>query len=277
MARILINNTWYEQIEPSTFNETEFEDYINLHAPLVYPFYHVIPFKKKVSSLDPISGNVTHVIPDLAFISKDYNEWWVVEVEMTYHNLNNHVIPQIEALKRADYSLEVAEYLAEKKIDIDLNRLHNLIKTSEVQVLVIVNQNNSQWIKELSKRQVVTAVFELFRGEDGIEIFRVNGEYPVTLIEMMSSCTFHPTIPRFIAVDNPETLQLPASREIVRLKYNNCLTEWRRLDSAGKVWLQPVGRNPLNNRHRYQIYRQDDDTLVLRQTPESENRSYDEV
>lgn len=98
MARILINNTWYEQVEPSTFYETEFEDRISLHAPSVYPHYFVVPFKKPLITTDPLSSSAVGtggVVPDLAFIARDYKEWWVVEVEMSYHSFAGHIRPQI--------------------------------------------------------------------------------------------------------------------------------------------------------------------------------------
>src|SRR5208283_903039 len=99
------NKEWYEQVEPSTFSETEFEDRVIAHAPNVYPEYFVIPFKLTVSSP---SGNQK---PDLVFIARDYSDWWVCEVEMGYHDFNGHVEPQVQGLTEAHYGENEASYL----------------------------------------------------------------------------------------------------------------------------------------------------------------------
>lgn len=264
MARICIDKKWYEQVEPSTFSELEFELRIGLHAPSVYPHYHVLPFKKHL-----VTPDLTRVVADLAFVSKDYSEWWVVEVEMGYHDFGSHVKPQVEKLLTASYGVDEAEYLYEQSksnSSLDLRKLTDLIKESNARVLLVVNQNKAAWRAELSKHNVVTAIFELFRSDDEHEIFRVNGEYPSILTARLSSCTFHPTIPRLLGVDEPSNLDL-APRAIVRLLYNNCVTEWRRIDEGGQMWLTALNRNPLEPKHKYAIYRQNDGQLVLRRNP----------
>ena len=266
MARILIKDTWYEQVEPSTFSETEFEDRISLHAPSVYPHYFVVPFKKTLITTDPLSSSAVgtgKVVADLAFIARDYKEWWVVEVEMSYHSFTGHIRPQIQKLQHANYGDDEAIYLANKESSLDLDKLKALIATSPVQVLLIINQPRLEWIKELAKDDVVTAVFELFRSDNEHEIFRVNGEYPSVLIDKVSDCSFHPLVPRLLKVSHPDELDLPP-RGIIRLKYNNCVTEWRRIDEGREVFLTAVNRNPLKANWKYEIHRQNDGQLVLK-------------
>ena len=81
MARVFFQENQFKQILPSSFPEGKFEKIITLQAPNLYPDYYVIPFKKKVVS--PY-GNST---PDLVFIAKDHKDWYVVEVEMSYHHI----------------------------------------------------------------------------------------------------------------------------------------------------------------------------------------------
>ena len=174
MARIKIESNWYEQVEPSTFSESEFEHRVTVHAPSVYPFYNVIPFKKKVIAPDETTeSRVSSVIPDLVFIAKDYSSWWVVEVEMNFHSLNTHVVPQVEQLLEADYGDDEINYLLSKyPVLFDREKLTNLIKNTQVRVLIIVNKNIPTWHKKL-KNKAVIAVFELYRSADGYEAFRV--------------------------------------------------------------------------------------------------------
>jgi hypothetical protein len=92
----------------------------------------------------------------------------------------------------------------------------------------------------------------------------VNGEYPTQYIETISACEVHPFINSMLLVHNPARLQMPL-RGIIRLRYNNCITEWQRTDAEDKVFLNPVGRSPLpENRYDYEIFRQGDGVLTLR-------------
>jgi hypothetical protein len=257
MARILINRVWYEQIEPSTFSESELEERILIHAPSIYPEYYVLPFKLRVEST---LGNAQ---PDLVFISKDYSEWRVVEVEMGHHSFNGHVERQIEKLADAEYGSRVAHYLYGKNNELDLDKLLYLIENVPPQLLVIVNEPKSEWIEPLLRYNAIIAIFELFRAEDETEVFRVNGEYPTLFINTISECTFHPYAPRLIRIHAPAGLELPP-RGKIKLRYNNCLTEWTRLDAEDAVFLSPVGNNPLKPGRNYELYRQSDNTLVLR-------------
>lgn len=258
MARILIDGKWFEQVEPSTFSETELEDRVILHAPSVYPDYYVLPFKQTVES------EYGKAVPDLVFISKNYREWKIVEIEMGYHSFASHVEPQVQRLAVAAYGDREAKYLHNSNPLLDFQRTKDLLLKVDPQVLVIVNQPMAKWIKPLAKFGAILAVFELFRSDDDIEVFRVNGEYPTQIIDSISQCAFHPITPRFLEVQTPNNLNLPR-RGRIKLRFNNCITEWERIDAEGKVWLSPVGRNPLNARHNYEIFKQSDTSFVLRQ------------
>jgi len=253
----LIKKEWYEQVEPSTFSEEYIEDKIVLHAPSVYPNYYVVPFKKL---LDSPYGRAK---ADLAFISKDYNDWRVVEVEMGYHNLSTHVEPQIQRLATSLYDDETARYLCTKEPDLDFTKLVTLQKEAAVQILIIVNQPKPEWVAPLAKYNVILAVFELFRSASQEEIFRMNGEYPTLVTNSISICCLHPTIARLLEVRDPAKLSLPARGRII-LRYNNCITEWERVDAENRVYLSPVGRNPIDDNHEYEIFEQLDKTLVLK-------------
>jgi hypothetical protein len=260
MARILIEQQWFDQVEPSTFTEQEFEDRVVLHAPSVYPEYFVLPFKHQVES--DFGGSK----PDLAFISKDYSEWRVVEVEMGYHDLNSHVEPQVQRLATAKYDVNIADYLLRKEPILNHNSLSKLITKEQPRVLVILNEVKNDWVTPLARHGAITATFELFRSSDEIEIFRVNGEYPEQILSPVSTCSIHPYVNRFIRIHDPDALSLPP-RGKLKLRLNNCITEWQRIDTidAGKgYWLEPLGRNPLTPKHRYAIHRLNDNHLLLK-------------
>lgn len=266
MARIYAKGKWFEQVEPSTFSETEFEDRVNLHANRIYPHYHVVQFKKPLLTPDETKeSGVTRTAADLAFISRDYKEWCVVEIEMGYHSLEKHIRPQLNRLLYASYGNEEAIYLSSKHAELDLPNLTTMVRSSPMRLLLIVNQNRPDWIRALSSMDVVVAVFELFRADDGEEVFRVNGEYP-TMLEYVSACSFHKTVPRLLGIEQPDRLELPDDNGVIKLLYNSCLTEWRRVYDEDNFWLTAMRRNPLNSKHRYEVWRQNDGQLVLRRS-----------
>ncbi len=264
MARIVIpnaakKNEWFEQVAPETFSEMDVEQKILIHAPIVYPEFHVFPFKLTVESPH---GNAK---PDLIFIAKDYSDWWVCEVELGHHSFAAHVENQIQILTEAKYDIKEAKYICKKYSLLNYDKTLKLFRSVSAKILVIVNEPKKDWINPLAKYRALLGVFELFRSKQNNEIFRVNGQYPSRYIKHISKCFVHPTAQRLLGVVAPKELNLP-KRGRITLKYNNCITEWQRVDTDGQVWLSPVGQPFLDGIHDYEIYRQGDGTLVLRRT-----------
>ena len=268
MARILTDShgsepvKWYEQLEPSTMREAQFEQQVLLHANSVYPNYFVFPFKKSVPAKNRHTGDIEQVRPDLAFIARDYQEWWVVELEMGYHSLKGHVLPQVEKLVDADYT-DAAEYLAQQIPELSVSDVQRLAYNHATQVLVILNQIKLDWIVPLEELGASVAVFETYRQHDGGEAFRADGAYPSRASEVLSQCCYHPVISGILGIETPENVDLPGNHEILRLSFNNCLTEWTRMDADGRVWLAPRSQSPLKPGRSYQIARLDNGNLVL--------------
>lgn len=263
MSRIRVKQKWYEQIEPSTFSEEGFERQVILHAPSIFPSYHVFQFKKPLKAPDYSNKNrYTLVVPDLVFVAKDYSEWWVVEVEMSYHSFDYHIKPQINKLLAADYGDDEIDYLCGKSRKLNRSKLAKLIKNNPTRILVILNEDRKNWASHWKRNTVVFAVFEIFCSEDNHEVYCVDGRYPAVLADKVSTCSIHPAIPRLLHIKDPLKLRLPR-RSTLKLLYNDCLTEWRRIDEGRKVYLTAVNRNPLTSDGTYTIYRQDDGQLVL--------------
>jgi len=94
MARILFNGNWFEEISPSSFYETDFENLVFRQAEILYPDYQLVPFKLTVTS------EFGSAKPDFALIDRAYRNWWVGEIEIASHPFETHVLPQVEVLSK---------------------------------------------------------------------------------------------------------------------------------------------------------------------------------
>lgn len=263
MARVFVNQAWYEQVEPSTFSESEFETRVAFHAPSIYSHYLVSRFKRKLAYPDESEEGSSNVVPDLLFVSKDYDEWWLVELEMIYHQLKGHVLPQIQKLQKTVFEEADIDYVCKEDVRVDKSRFRELVLRKRPGILVIANAHSNDWKSEVGKQRATLASFELFRSATGTELFRVDGEYPSILVKRICDCSLHPLLPNLLSIKDPSPL--PSERSlVVKLIYNGCMTEWRRIEEQDEVFLMAANRSPLLPRQKYGLYLQNDGQLVLR-------------
>jgi hypothetical protein len=259
MARILSQREWFDQIASTAMYETEFESIITTYADVLYPEYYVVPFKATVSAEDSTAK------ADLALIEKNYRQWWVGEVEMGHHSLESHVLPQVRTLSRAVYGEEEALRLSAKCPALNSARLLDMMKGTQPRVLVIVNTPRPAWAPVLRRYDALLAVFEIFRSQKNEFLFRLNGEQPASMPDLLSTCSFDPLLPRFLIVNSPGALNA-APRSKISIFYDNQITVWERIDSADKVWLSPVGPNPLSPSMKYEILRRATGEMTFRES-----------
>jgi len=259
MARILSQGEWFEQIASTAIYESEFESIVTAYGDALYPEYYVVPFKTTVYADDAAAK------ADLALIEKNYREWWVAEVEMGHHSLESHVLPQVRTLSRAVYGEEEVRRLASKCPALDIARLVDMTKGTQPKVIVIVNTPRPTWGPILKRYDALLAVFEIFRSQKNEFVFRLNGEQPTCAPNLLSGCMFDPLLPRFLMVNSPAALNV-APRAKVSIFHHGQITEWERIDSSDKVWLSPVGPNPLSPNMRYDILRLPNGDLIFRES-----------
>lgn len=256
MARILIQDEWYDELSPTALYESDFENIVIDQAILIFLDYFVIPFKTKVFTDEDI------VIPDLALIDKQYRGWWVVEIEMNYHSLDDHILPQITKLSRGNYGKAQADYLCSKMPILDKAKVVDMMKGKHPQILVIINKPMPDWARIFTKFEAKVCVIEVFRSDKNKYIFRVNGEYPTISSDYLSDCYLDPIIPRFMVVQSPASLTISPG-ERIKIQYENCVSEWERIDGQDKVWLSPIGLNPLPRNKRFTILRKNNGSLLI--------------
>lgn len=256
MARILINNEWYDELSPTALYESDYENIITDQAASIFPDYFVVPLKINVFTDDDI------VRPDLALIDKGYRGWWVVEVEMNYHSLDDHVLPQVTKLSKGNYGESQADHMLLQMPCLNKTLVYDMMKGKQPQVLVIVNKPMPDWARILRRFDAKVCVVEVFRSKKNKHTFRVNGEYPNMTSDYITDCYLDSLIPRFMIIESPACLPVHAGEKI-SMQFENCTTVWERVDGQDRVWLSPVGLYPLPRKKRYTIHRLDDGSLHL--------------
>ena len=247
--RLLAREEWFETVSSEGEYESDFESLVLDRSELLFPDYHVLSFKI------PVESESGRKVPDLALVDRRYRHWWVVEVEMAHHSLRGHVLPQVDVFTHGKYGMEHRDHLVAQSSSLDSTALTDMIKGTQPRVLVIVNRNVPEWVRPIQSFGGLVTVIEVFRSGRNEHILRINGDYPAAgSDEIVSTCRLDDVIPRLLIVNSPAALGI-AHGEKISIAYNDGFTDWERIDSADRVWLSPVKRNPLSARQIYIIVR----------------------
>ncbi|MFC1981398.1 hypothetical protein ACFLVN_04045 [Chloroflexota bacterium] len=159
MSRILVASEarWYEEQNViASYYEAEFERKIRQQVSAVFPDYYTSSFKIEIQTDQKEPRK-----PDLAMVHKQFKDWWIAEVELIGHPLS-HVIDQVSVFIQGNYnSIRIADYLKQKNIEensvaLDYNKLREMIFYQQPKILVIVDEQQSDWESELSKHGAST-------------------------------------------------------------------------------------------------------------------------
>jgi hypothetical protein len=191
-----------------------------------------VPFKTDVTGEDGATKR-----PDVALIDRSYREWWVVEVELSHHNLFTHVMPQVEAFRTATYERKHAEYLYVKAPTLDLDKLADMMLGLPPEVLVIVDRPDTDWLPVLRSRGVHLSIVEPFRDASDHLLLRINGHRPEPPASILTRCSRH-SLRRLWRVHSPAALPAPmGDDELLEIEFEGGVTAWKRLQIADGVML----------------------------------------
>ena len=256
--RLLLNEQWFDAISSEGQYESDFESIILSQANSLFPQYLAVPFRM------PVESEEGRKIPDLALLDRHYRFWWVVEVEMAHHSLYGHVMPQVEVFARGRYGEDHANHLANRCDALDKATLQDMVLGAQPRVLVVVNRNVPEWVEPIHRLDGLVTVVEIFRSWRNQHILRVNGDYPEgENASLASYCRLDKALPNLLQVDSPAALGVGRG-EPISIGFNGGLTTWSRLDTSDRVWLVPLGRNPLVANQEYSIVRDSDNRLIFK-------------
>ncbi|AQG79933.1 hypothetical protein [Spirosoma montaniterrae] len=238
MARILatVDSTWYEELSlVSYYYESQFEHKVISHAAFVFPDYYVMKYKKVMHTAHGKTST-----PDLVMVRKSYEDWWVVEVEKADHPIE-HVLGQVEVFSNAELNaIETSKYIIQQNSSLDEKKVLNLIRNERPKVLVIVDQPKDSWKRDLANYNTKLCVFQVFKNNHGLELYRINGEYPY-IYTGDAHCRMVSGMVNTLEVINPEILDSFVSGDELELVFKEQMTKWEVFFAKGKMHLKSVG------------------------------------
>lgn len=218
----------------------------------------MVPFKTTVHSEVDLDARK----PDFALIHKRYLSWWVVEVELAHHSLEGHVLPQVRTLARAKYGPSEADYLCQRDSDLDRNKVIEMFKGRQPQILVIVNAPVAGWADLLRPFQAKIGICQIFRSRLDRYVLRINGEYPSEDESLLTTCECDPMLHRFLVIHAPAALPVEKDEQVL-LYHGGKASNWVRIDTAGQVFLHALEGHSLTPGQQYNMVRHGDNTLVI--------------
>ena len=265
MAKILVNDEWYEEIGASAVYETHFENVLRHNAAKLFPGYHFVPFKMIVESEEDSAR------PDFALIDRTYRSWWVGEVELGDHSFAGHVLPQVRTLARASYTESEARYLCDQSADLELTRMVEMFKGKRPRVHVIVNVPRPEWVESLRANEAILSVVQIFRSFRNRHVFRVNGEAPTQNLSVLTTCEVEKMLHRFLWIHSPATLPVKTGEKMV-LRYDNQVWEWDRSDTSDRVYLIASRSHTLVRGQLYEIVELEDRSYEIRASTQKKRK-----
>jgi hypothetical protein len=257
MARLYVDGEWYDALSSHSLYESEYERVILSRAEALLPDWHLVKFKRNVESEDGRKA------PDFALLDREYRSWWVVEVELSHHDLNSHVVPQVRVLRAGRYGADHVEYLLRQRPDLDPDRCRDMILGRQPRVWVVADQGKPEWLRALHALDALLGVVEIFRSVQNRHILRLNGEQPPTQASEGTRCRRDPSIRRLWEVESPALLRVATGQQL-DISVDGRQTTWRRVDTGSKAYLAPVHGDPLGLALEVELVRTGSEGLTFR-------------
>jgi hypothetical protein len=158
----------FEMSDPDAPSESEFEYSVARALTCVYRGYRCIVFGGTFQLDDRCYR------PDLALIASDNSHWFVIEVELVTHSFNQHVLPQVRALRYGEPQEDCVNILS-RELNIDVGEARTLVRLVPRQVAVVANKYNPEWEQKLSVLDVQLLSVSAFNSRSGMAALEVEG------------------------------------------------------------------------------------------------------
>jgi hypothetical protein len=172
--------TAYELCDSSGVKEIEFQELVIRLLSRLYPESLVFPFHPNVRFED------AGWTPDLAIVDRQHRFWFIIEVEISTHHLEKHVLPQVTAFSEGVYGEDATKQLS-NAVGISRARARTLLSVIPRDVVVVSNRSDEHWTKKLASVGVQMISIGTYRNvTTGQAAHKIDGE----LIPSQSSLGF---------------------------------------------------------------------------------------
>lgn len=258
-SKILDTNIeWYDEIDPVSFYEKHFETTFLSKIHEVYPDFIGLPFSLEITNSDGEKSK-----PDLAMIRSDYKEWYIIEAEMGRHSWTGHVEKQVRVFNTGFYDKRrISNYIKSKKTNLDLKKLEDMVDNFQPKVMVIVNERKPDWEIEIKKYNSYLSVFQIYKGLNSFEIYRISGDTPF-IYRNKSHCAFINGLSNTMEIFTPTFISEDNDSEI-DIFFKGRKTKWKLKKDDRKVYIIIAGRtHSLQLEKKYLLYLSDTNEYYL--------------
>lgn len=246
--------TTFTLVDPDAPSEAEFEHTVVRALACAYPQYRCVVFGGSFYHEDAGLRR-----PDLALVARDLSHWFVIEVELTSHSLEHHVLPQIRAFAYGTPRSDCAGSLA-RGLEISTSQAETLVSLVPRTVAVVANRRDDEWLHSLRGLNAQLLVVSVFRTEQGTTATQVDGDLRV-VSESLGFGVYSATDRSFRFTSG---IRLPLG-EVQLVGDDGAATTWRVAEASGHVWVtKAAGRPDIEHGAFGQVVKTFDGRLLLK-------------
>jgi hypothetical protein len=172
MTTLLLGQDKFNLWDADALSESEFEHTVAQALTAIYPDYNCFIFTGGFRFDDKVFK------PDLALVAKDYSHWFVIEVELTSHSFERHVVPQIRAFQYGNPEEDCVSILS-KRLGHTTQQILTFLRYVPRNVAVIANKHNSEWELALRHLSVQFLSISAFHSAAGTKAIQMHGHLQV--------------------------------------------------------------------------------------------------
>lgn len=178
----------FQLVDPTAFLEIDFEAEVVKALTCLLPDYWCGVF----AGTFLLEGDRRSA--DLALVHKTLSHWFVVEVELAGHSLDQHILPQVRCFRYGEPDQTCASSLLNAFSFLSREQASSLLVHVPRYVVVIGNLPNPEWTTALRALDVQHLTVSVYRDRNGRSAHEVEGR----LVARTESLGFA----RFSAIDN---------------------------------------------------------------------------
>lgn len=268
MKRLVVGECIIQNIfnlaDPDVPMEAEFELMVVKALTCLYKEYQCFRFTGGFAYEDDCFR------PDLALVAKDFSHWFVIEVELVSHSLEQHVLPQVRAFRYGEPLLDCSVILA-RELGLDIGRAKSLVEFLPRSVVVIANKHHDLWESKLQALAIQYLTVSSYHTSAGLEAIELSGQLNV-LKENLGFGTYS-SIDRSIRFT--ANTRLPDGQVQITDPTGNS-GAWNVVRESGITWVtKELGTPDIEDQSFLQLIRSHDGRLVLKKPVSGRSRGMD--